>query len=261
MKEIVLLVLILICVGAVPENLQAQLKWPGNAKAAVCLTYDDGLDCHLDVVVPQLDAVGFKGTFFCTGRSQSLYKRIDEWRQITRNGHELGNHSLFHPCDGERLDWVKPEFDLNQYTLTRLLVELQVANTLLKAIDGKEERTFAYTCNDYRAGGEDFTGMIPSLFLAARGGGSMPETMEGYNLYRAPGWNGEDSKAEEMIAFVETAKRKGTVAIFTFHSVGGGYLNVEAGEHRKLLEYLNVHRDEYFIGTFMEVMEYIRGER
>jgi peptidoglycan-N-acetylglucosamine deacetylase len=261
MKDIVSLVLILIAIGMVSENVQAQFKWHGNAKAAVCFTYDDGLDCHLDVAVPQLDEFGFKGTFYATGNSPSLYKRMDEWRQIVRNGHELGNHTLFHPCDGQRFDWVKPEYDLNNYTMDRLMSELQAANSLLKAIDGKEQRTYAYTCGDYIAGGEDFSGEIQPLFRAARGAGEMAETMDDYNIYNTPSWMVEDHSAEEMIAFVKEAKTRGTVAVFMFHSVGGGYLNVDAGEHRKLLEYLKQHQDEYYIGTFMEVTEYIRGNR
>jgi peptidoglycan-N-acetylglucosamine deacetylase len=261
MKDIISAVLFFIVVNLVSESLQAQLKWPGNAKAAVCFTYDDGLDCHLDVAVPQLDEYGFKGTFYITGNSQSLYKRMDEWRQIARNGHELGNHSLFHPCDGQRFEWVKPEYDLNNYTLNRLINELQTANSLLKAIDGNEQRTYAYTCGDYIAGGDDFSGKIQPLFSAARGAGPFPETMEGYNLFNTPSWMVEDNPAEEMIAYVEAAREKGTVAVFMFHSVGGGYLNVDAGEHRKLLEYLSRHRDDYFVGTFMEVMDYIQANR
>ena len=129
----------------------AQFKWPDGKKAAVVFTYDDGLDCHLDVAVPQLDEFGFKGTFYCTGNSPSLYNRMSEWRQLAKNGHELGNHSLFHPCDGKKQDWVKPEYDLNNYTLGQIVNELQTANTLLKAVDGNEDRTFGFTCSDYAA--------------------------------------------------------------------------------------------------------------
>jgi len=66
----------------------SQFVWPDGAKAAVCLTYDDGLDCHLDVAVPQLNEFGFKGSFYCTGNSPSLANRGDEWREITVEGHE-----------------------------------------------------------------------------------------------------------------------------------------------------------------------------
>jgi peptidoglycan/xylan/chitin deacetylase (PgdA/CDA1 family) len=236
----------------------AQYKWPNGAKAAVVFTYDDGLDCHLDVAVPQLNEFGFKGTFYCTGNSPSLYTRMDEWREIVKNGHELGNHTLFHPCDGSQFDWVKPEYDLNRYTLEQILSELQTANTLLKSIDGKTERTFAYTCGNYIAGGEDFTDEIKSMFVGARGGSGIPKNIEDFNVYKTPGWGVNSPTTEELIAFVEEAKRNGTIAIFMFHSVGGGYLNVGADEHRALLQYIKNHEDEYYTGTFLEVINYIK---
>jgi hypothetical protein len=92
------LILLLMAGFALEGN--AQLQWPNGAKAAVCLTYDDALDGHLDVAIPQLDAAGLKGTFFCTGNSPTLYSRMEEWRKAASNGHELGNHTLFHPYHG-----------------------------------------------------------------------------------------------------------------------------------------------------------------
>ncbi len=236
----------------------AQFKWPNGKKAAVVFTYDDGLDCHLDVAVPQLDEFGFKGTFFCTGSSQSLYNRTEEWREIAKNGHELGNHTLFHPCDGNIHDWIKPEYDLNSYTLEQILAELKTANTLLKAIDGKTERTFGYTCSNFIAGGEDFSDDIEELFVGARCDAPIPETMDGYNVYKTPSKGVQNFTSEELIAYANEAKDKGTIAIFMFHSVGGGYLNVGAEEHRALLKYIEENKDDFFTGTFMETMKYIK---
>lgn len=239
----------------------AQFQWPNGAKAAVVFTYDDALDCHLDVAVPQLDEFGLKGTFYCTGQSQSLYKRVDEWRNIAKKGHELGNHTLFHPCDGARMDWVKPEYDLNSYTVDQFLNELKTENTLLKAIDGKEERSFAYTCSNYIAGGEDFTNDIKKMFVAARCDGPIPETMNGYKTWKTPSWGVSDPAIDELIAYVEEAKQKGTIAVFMFHSVGGGYLNVGATEHQKLLEYVKENEKELYSDSFIEVMKYIKKQQ
>lgn len=242
-------------------NYNAQFKWPDGKKAAVVFTYDDGLDGHLDVAVPQLDEFGFKGTFYCTGNSQSLYNRTDEWRAIAKNGHELGNHTLFHPCDGAKFDWVKPEYDLNKYTKEQLLAELGAANTLLKAIDGKTERTFGFTCSNYIAGGEDFTNDVKEMFVAARCDGPVPENMENYLTYKAPSWGVSSPSAKELIAYVEEAKTKGTIAVFMFHSVGGGYLNVGADEHRALLQYIKANEADYLTGTFLDVMKYIKANQ
>jgi peptidoglycan-N-acetylglucosamine deacetylase len=207
--------------------------------------------------VPQLDEFDYKGTFYCTGNSQSLSRRMNDWRQIVQNGHEIGNHTLFHPCDGQRLDWVKPEYDLNNYSLVRILDELRAASVLLKAVDGKETRTYAYTCGDYIAGETDYRSSMPEFFKAARGEGPLPATMEGYDIFYAPSWMVTDNTAEELISYVEAAREKGTIAIFMFHSVGGGYLNVGAEEHRELLKYLHSRKEEYYVATFMEIMNYI----
>lgn len=243
------------------SHINAQFKWPDGKKAAVVFTYDDGLDCHLDVAIPQLDEFGFKGTFFCPGQSPSLYSRMDEWREIVRNGHEIGNHTLFHPCNGSRGDWVKPEYDLKNYTPAQIVNELRTANTLLKAIDGNEKRTFGYTCSDYIAGGTDFTPEVKKMFVAARCDGPVPQTMDDYDVFKTPSWGVNSPTAEDLVAYVEKAKANGTIAVFMFHSVGGGYLNVGAEEHRKLLKYISENESEFYTGTFMEVMEYIKRNR
>ncbi|MEZ5104934.1 MAG: polysaccharide deacetylase family protein [Draconibacterium sp.] len=243
------------------STVNAQFKWPDGKKAAVIFTYDDGLDCHLDIAVPQLEEFGFKGTFFCTGNSESLSKRMEEWREIAENGHEIGNHTLFHPCDGSRGDWVKPEYDLKNYSPEQIVNELRTANTLLKAVDGKAKRTYAFTCSDFEAGDFDFSGEVEKLFVAARLDGPVPESMKGYNIYKAPSWGVNNPSADELISYINEARENGTIAVFMFHSVGGGYLNVGAEEHRKLLEYLKENEVDFYNSTFMEVMEYIKANQ
>ncbi|MCY1722723.1 polysaccharide deacetylase family protein [Prolixibacteraceae bacterium Z1-6] len=250
--------LLFLCVSLVSN---AQFTWPDDKKAAVVFTYDDGLDGHLDIAVPQLDEFGFKGTFYCTGNSQSLNNRIEDWRAIAKNGHELGNHTLFHPCVGENRDWVKAEYDLTNYTLDQIVAEIQTANTLLKAIDGKTERSFAYTCGDYKAGNDDFTGNIEEIFGAARLDGPIPGTMDDFNVVKVSSWDVDEPTIEELIAYVDEARAKGTIAVFMFHSVGGGYLNVGEEQHRALLEYVNENSDDLYNDTFYNVMQYVRNNR
>jgi len=257
MKQILRILIVPVILLTLESN--AQFRWPDGKKAAVVFTYDDALDGHLDVAVPQLDEFGLKGTFYSTGNSPSLYNRTDEWRNIAQNGHELGNHTIFHPCNGTRGDWVKPEYDLRKYSLDQIVAELKTANTLLKAIDGKTERTFAYTCCDYVAGGTDFSGEVEKMFVAARLDGSVPENMNNYNVYKTPSWGVNNPTAEQLIAFVDEALKKGTIAVFMFHSVGGGYLNVGAEEHRKLCEYVKKNEKDIYTGTFLEVMQFVKN--
>src|SRR6187549_2205138 len=79
----------------------AQNKTPWNGKkCAVVLTYDDALNVHLDNVVPLLDSLGLKATFYLSAYFPGCKERIAEWRKVAAHGHELGNHTLFHPCLG-----------------------------------------------------------------------------------------------------------------------------------------------------------------
>src|SRR5580704_5781370 len=72
--------------------------WPKRARAAVSLTYDDGLASQLDNAVGPLGAVGLKATFFVT--RDNAEPRVKDWARLARaGGHEFGNHTVTHPCD------------------------------------------------------------------------------------------------------------------------------------------------------------------
>ena len=74
--------------GAVPAaEAPRPFAWPGGEKAAVVLTYDDGMDTHLDYAAPDLAAAGLRATFFVPGHSESLAKRLSEWRALAARGH------------------------------------------------------------------------------------------------------------------------------------------------------------------------------
>ena len=242
------------------DNTGESFAWPEGKKAAVCLTYDDGLDCHLDIAAPALESHGFRGTFYVTGNSVSLNSRTGDWRAMAARGHELGNHTLFHPCHGSTFDWVKPEYDLDSYTLERLMSELFTANSLLKAVDGREERSFAYTCTNHTINGLSFVDEMRTLFPSARGGGEMPSSMSQIDSHYVPSWGVVDPTGAELIEYVEEAAKKGTMAVIMFHSVGGGYLNVSSEAHEMLLEYLEEHSEILWVDTFQNVMKHVSRE-
>ena len=75
----------------------AAFAWPDGAKAAVSLTYDDGLDTQLDHGMAQIAASGFEVTFFVT--KENMDERLADWIKVARLGrHEFGNHTISHPC-------------------------------------------------------------------------------------------------------------------------------------------------------------------
>ena len=57
-----------------------EATWNGK-KCAVVLTYDDALQVHLDNVVPALDSLGLKGTFYLIGNAPVVSTNISKWRK------------------------------------------------------------------------------------------------------------------------------------------------------------------------------------
>src|SRR4030095_10806853 len=94
-----ILLLLVLMVPALVGHTQSSQPWNGK-KCAVVLTYDDAIDQHLDNAIPILDSLGLKATFYVTAFSSSMQKRLNDWKKLALKGHELGNHTLYHPCVG-----------------------------------------------------------------------------------------------------------------------------------------------------------------
>jgi peptidoglycan/xylan/chitin deacetylase (PgdA/CDA1 family) len=239
-------------------------RWPDGARAAIVLTYDDALKSQLDVAVPQLDEAGLKGTFFLSGTFDEA--DVDRWRAAARGGHELANHSVFHPCP-ERSFKAERQYYAESYSVAGMLREIGAMNTLLHAIDGGTVRTYATPCSQSIVGGVDY---IPALrksglvkFVRAGGDQTAIVTdIDALDPYAVPSFatvNGPDGAA--LVAYVQRVAGAGGLGVIMFHGVGGDYLTVSADAHRTLVTYLREHRREIWVGTFNEVLSYAEQQR
>ena len=79
--------------------------WPGSARGAVSITFDDAYLSHAEVAAPLLELHGYRGTFYLivdrllergkyrrTNPSATLY----QWRTMASKGHEIASHTLSH---------------------------------------------------------------------------------------------------------------------------------------------------------------------
>jgi peptidoglycan/xylan/chitin deacetylase (PgdA/CDA1 family) len=107
----------------------------------VVLTYDDGLNVHLSNAIPALDSVGLKGTFYISNYFNGLQPQIPEWRKAAAAGHELANHTIWHPCEGGRTgrEFVTADYDMRNYTVRRMTDEIRTMNNLLPASTEKRK--------------------------------------------------------------------------------------------------------------------------
>lgn len=233
--------------------------WNGK-RCAVVLTYDDGLNEHLDVARLQLDSVCLKGTFYIPCSSTSFRDRLEEWRSLALDGHEIGNHTIYHPCAGKskRRELSSLESDLDSYTVDNFIDELRLANVKLRDIDGEEIRTFAYPCGDQAVGDSSFVHLLKDDFIMARSVYSKTEELSRINLYNVGGFILTGNNGAALIKLVEHAKTRGRMIVLIFHGVGGGHeLNVSKEAHRELLEYLKKNSDDIWVPTMKEIAKYL----
>jgi peptidoglycan/xylan/chitin deacetylase (PgdA/CDA1 family) len=243
-------------------QLQAQTgnsPWHGK-KCAVVLTYDDAIDQHLDNAVPVLDSLGLKATFYLTAFSTSMQNRLNDWKKLAAKGYELGNHTLYHPCDGgtDGRTWVQPENDLGKYTVKRMENEMLMTNLFLRSLDGKTKRTFAFTCGDMKIGDSSFINGMKKDFVAARAVRNEMHKINEIDLYNVDCYMVNNNSFEEMKSWVDKAMQTNSLLVILFHGVGGGNaLNVSLDNHRKILSYIKQNEKNIYVAPMLETAEYI----
>ncbi|MEI9988411.1 MAG: polysaccharide deacetylase family protein [Rhizomicrobium sp.] len=219
----------------------AKLGWPQGARAAVSLTYDDGYDSQLQNVAPLLDALAFKATFFLT--VQNIDARADDWVALSRKGHEIGNHTLTHPCM------------LKDYSAGRFVREqIAPAERYFDAhFGGAKPRSYAYPCGFEGLGRgangarvHEYLEALSPTFLAARtvdGPPNDPRNVLRQRYFLNAYEPTYDIDNREMaLRYVRKAVNDGHWAILVFHEVvdrrrGEGDTSVAV--HREILEGLS----------------------
>jgi len=243
-------------------QLQAQSgnnTWHGK-KCAVVLTYDDAIDQHLDNAVPVLDSLHLKATFYLTAFSTSIQKRLSEWKKLGAKGYELGNHTLYHPCDASMSgrSWVQPENDLSKYTVKRIENEIRMTNVFLQSLDGKTKRTFAFTCGDSKVADSAFINGMKKDFVAARSVRNEMHQINEVDLYNVDCYVVNNASFIDMKQWVDKAMQTNALLVILFHGVGGGNsLNVSLDDHRKILSYIKQNQKNIYNAPMLEVAEYI----
>jgi peptidoglycan/xylan/chitin deacetylase (PgdA/CDA1 family) len=245
-----------------------QFRWPAGQKSAVSLTYDDGLPIHYEYVGPALSEAGLRGTFNVLIRSDPL-QHPEEWHRLAQSGHELANHTLFHPCRRvPHMTWLEECYDLCDYTSERLRAELEIANLVLYLLDGKRERTFGNTCCDTTIGrgGQEMLmdGVLRELFVAARGpyNRQIADVTRGINLMHVGhfGADKQDMAFEDIQETIQRAAEVGGWAVFMIHGVGEGThaLYMEKSTHEKLVAWLAANKADIWTAPFIEVAQYVK---
>jgi hypothetical protein len=226
--------------------------WLDQFQGAVSLTYDDGLPVHHEVVDPLLRHHGLLATFYPMIQSD-LRLHPKHWRKLARAGHELGNHTVFHPCYQTSPDpypWLDDRYDLGSYTLAHMRSELEVANLVLHLLDGRTDRSYASTCCDLKIGRggteESIEPLLADLFVAARGEltNQIVLPANGPDLFNIGCIQADLCSLEELMNCVEQARANGGWAVLMIHGIGAGThdLYLDQDVHNSFIDWLAQQR-------------------
>lgn len=238
--------------------------WPTGKSCAVSLSYDDALPIHHLYVAPLLEKHGLRATFYIFVRD---IENFDAWKTVAAHGHELGNHSLFHPCRNQPsyASWLAEYYDLSKYTPGRFRDELNVANIVLDLLDSGKARTYGNNCTNLTIGSGDkeqpMDPILDELFVAARGTITNQSVDPKNPIFTRLGhFSGDGKTFEQLRSEIESARARGEWIIYMFHGVGQDTHNlfIADEEHLKLINWLEQESNSIWTAPVVDVAQYLK---
>lgn len=238
-------------------------QWPDGNTMAVSLTWDDGRSSQVTVGTPILDAHGVKATFYVV--PYGVEEELQGWRDAVTNGHEIGNHSLRHPCSGNFL-WARDKA-LEEYSLEQMQNELKAANKKVEELLGVLPTEFAYPCGQTFVGrGKNTSSYVPVIaedFVSGRTWlDEMPNDPAFCDLAQITGMEMDGKTFEEIVALIQHAKGAGLWLVLAGHDIGEANIQTTEVEMlEKLLPYLKNPENKIWTAPVGKISAYINEQR
>ena len=247
------------------QTLRNHCVWPGQATAAVSLCYDDGNENNLDQAMPDLEAAGFRGSFYLHIGRSDVQARAADWRAAHQRGHEIGNHTWYHNCrvdlyGGVRHAWIsKP---LEEYTKADMVAEIARSAAWLDAHIGPDpDRSFTYPCAHITLGQppdqQAYMDAVRTRHRFARtyfepGGVNDPRRVD---LMLIDSFYFDANTFEEFRGAAERTLSAGGWGCLAFHGIGGPSHTTAREVHQRLIGYLASR--QIWIAPVRDVARYI----
>lgn len=210
-------------------------KYKGDKKAAVSLTFDDGLAEHYTIVAPELERRGMRGTFGVCGSTVNADSahmlRADRvtWPQLrtmAEHGHEISNHGWAHRNHGRT-------------PLAEVATDIERNDSAIERNTGVRPTTFFYPNN---------TKTEQGVAVAERG-------RVGTRLFQRS--VGSKWSEQQLEAWVQAAVDTCGWIVGMTHGITYGY---DAFKDKKrltdFLDYLQSRQTDIWVGRLTDVLAY-----
>ena len=238
-------------------------NWYNSKKACAVLTYDDWLEGHGPIAIPQLVARNLVGSFYVNTDWANRGGGYAQMNYAISKGIEIGNHTVSHE-------------DLAKITLQNATSQINnAADTILKYTTNQKGLTFAYPFGSYNSnvinatkskhfasrsvwGNWFWNGQWRYNFLTSNSGAINPyHEITTYAI-------GTTHSHVAVSAQMSNALSNGGLITFMLHEIYNstigndttGFDRIDEKAHGALLDLIKTYENDFWIPTFMDAMKY-----
>ncbi|MEQ9439709.1 MAG: polysaccharide deacetylase family protein [Cyclobacteriaceae bacterium] len=239
------------------------VPWPEGKQVAVSLSFDDARPSQVDVGTPLLDQHKVQATFFLV--PGSMEQRLSQWQQAAKAGHEMGNHSLNHPCTGN-FPWSRHKA-LEEYSLSQMKQELMEANQQIEVLLGVAPSVFAYPCGQTFIGRgthtESYVPLIAELFAVGRGWlDESPNDPAFCDMAQLLGISMDEQDFPAIKTLIEEAKQNHQWLVLAGHDIGeSGRQTTRTSMLKELFQYAQNPKNGVWLAPIGTVAAHIQQQK
>jgi len=234
--------------------------WPDTCQGAVSLTFDDGLPSQLALAIPMLEQYGLQATFYINP-GDDYQEKLAPWHAVAHAGHEIGNHSVSHPCS-KNFAFISQGGGraLEEMTLDDIEADIvEAGRRIREIIPGQESNSYAYTCYQPFVGRghtrQSYVPVVARHCVAGRGLGEVPNDPNHCDLWYLWSMPGERRTGAELVGITERAPAQGRWSILTFHGINEGHLSVADNDLEELCSHLAHNRERLWVAPVAVVAQ------
>lgn len=238
-----------------------QFPWPAGKRFAVSLSFDDARLSQIDVGQRLLADLKLKATFYVS--IPAMLKRLDGWKQMVKDGHEIGNHSFSHACTGN-YRFTKP---LEDFTLEEMAADIDRATGEIEHHLNLKPKSFAYPCGQKFIGrgrtARSYVPLIADRFQTGRGYyDEMPNVPTVCDMAALMGTHGDGLDFSAWRTILDKAAREGRWVIFAGHEIGQlGHQITSTETLRAFATYAADPSNGLWLDTVSTIASYINTHR
>lgn len=236
--------------------------WPQGKKFAISLSFDDARVSQATIGFDLLAELDLRATFFALPVGVSDH--LDAWKQAVAAGHEIGNHTVSHPCTGNFA--FGRDNALEDYTLAQIEEEMLRANAELEALLGVRPECFAYPCgNTFVGRGVDTASYVPLVakhFLAGRGYPNERHSAPVYgDLAQLQGFSFDALEFDDILPLIEGARKDNGWLVLAGHEIDSkpGAQTVKPETLRAICRYTQQEASEVWVDTVGTIARHVQA--